>query len=50
MTDGERATLREIIGELESDVRQARTRDEHVRLTRRVERLRALVEGNARAA
>jgi len=50
MTDGERRALEEIIGELESDVRLARTREEHMRLTRRVERLRTLVEAGRVAA
>lgn len=43
MTPGERVALEEVVRELEGDVRQARTRDESVRLTRRVLRLRAIL-------
>jgi hypothetical protein len=43
MTDTERRVLERVAAELEGDVRLARTRDEHVRLTARVVALRELL-------
>lgn len=43
MTPSEREVVARVVAELETDVRLARTRDEHVRLVRRVVTLQELL-------